>query len=177
MVLSAPLQCPCVCHHNFCSKVQCVFCRDTGDSCWGRSQHAFLSFLTSLSSCPWPQEWAVTPNVPSGLHKYHFFVYAHNLKWEQFRVKTLVWIGANMTSEKAKEQCVAVVQCVSIEEEMIQMRQCRGKCVFLSSRSIRKCMFLKADVLQQLMRRLIKRVKSDALFSTMHRLNWSLTLF
>lgn len=76
-----------------------------------------------------------------------------------------------MTSEKAKEQCVAVVQCVSIEEEMIQMRQCRGKCVFLSSRSIRKCMFLKADVLQQLMRRLIKRVKSDALFSTMHRLN------
>lgn len=35
-----------------------------------------------------------------------------------------------MTSEKAKEQCVAVVQCVSIEEEMIKMRQCRGKCVF-----------------------------------------------
>lgn len=61
--------------------------------------------------------------------------------------------------------------CDCIEEEMNKMRQCRGKCVFFfCSRPNRKCTFLKADVLQQLLRRVIKRVKSDALFPAMHRL-------
>lgn len=63
--------------------------------------------------------------VPSGpLKKKKALVYAHILKGQQLlKVKTFVWIGANVTSEKAKEQQCNSAACKRIIEEMIQGRQ------------------------------------------------------
>lgn len=64
----------------------------------------------------------------------------------------------------ASEKNNTVQQCSVYEhivEEMIEGRQRKkGKCVFFlaADRSIRKCTFLKAEVLKQLSRRAIKRV-------------------
>lgn len=140
---------------------------------------------------PWPQERA-SPHVflppPPPPHIWGFLFTLIFLKRgsESLKMKTRAWIGANVTSEKAAEQygCAAMHVCVSVAgRKWSKVSRKKGSVYiyffwFLASDwCSRKRSFLKAEVLQQLSSRAIKKmfkVKSDSLYSS--RQIWCLTL-
>lgn len=128
------------------------------------------------SNSPWPQEWVVTHMfLPD--HTNTAFVNAHILKGQQLlKVKTFVWIGANMTSEKEKEQNGATEQCASTSyRKWVKVGRKKEKCVFFSSatqieQEVHVSESGSAVTALDKSDKKMYRVKSDALFPSVCRL-------